>query len=196
MNSFCWHPNNLSHFTIASGKDRAWSVIRSFTNSIVTRSVFFTCYFALFGLSTIYRYGVGKSLLITSPLNMRFFLSEINAPTLSTLLLHAQFAPHLKHNAAWAAMSPNHAQIKCSEPISLNTFCFFTFILLRVKRSLSVVNFKRHPAPLLSPLHRSQSPLLRSGQCAHRGAVLPWSHCVRICQPVPSGPAPLAYDGP
>ena len=37
--------------------------------------------------------------------------------------------------------------------------------LMRVKRSLSVVNCKRHPALRLSPLHRSQSPLLRSGQC-------------------------------
>ena len=49
---------------------------------------------------------------------------------------------------------------------------------MRVKRSLSVDNFKRHPAPLLSPLHRSQSPC--SGPDNARAAALP-SHDPIAC---------------
>ena len=49
---------------------------------------------------------------------------------------------------------------------------------MRVKRSLSVVNFKRHPALLLSPLHRSQSPW--SGPDNARAAARP-SHDPVAC---------------
>ena len=40
--------------------------------------------------------------------------------------------------------------------------------LMRVKRSLSVVNCKRHPGLRLSPLHRSQSPAPVRTMCASR----------------------------
>ena len=55
----------------------------------------------------------------------------------------------------------------------LTSFSFEFFFCELLKRSSSVVNFKRHPAPQLSPLHRNQSPLLRSGQRTRRGAALP-----------------------